>query len=93
MYNKNRGAKGPTHYSRTRPDRVARGERHGSKTSPEKVLKGEANGFSKLTLPEVLEIRKLYGEKALTQTALAEKFSVGQQTICRIVNRQSWTHV
>ena len=54
---------------------------------------GEDNGAVKLTEPQVLEIRKLYASGKWTQTRLAERYSVTQTTVSRIVLRQTWRHV
>lgn len=47
----------------------------------------------KLTEEQVIEIRKLYENKTITQTALAKQFNVSQVLIGLIVNRKSWSHI
>jgi len=62
----------------------------------DKVAKGrQARGsrISELVEKQVLEIRRRYNQGGCTQQELAEKYDVRQNTISRIVNRKSWTHV
>jgi hypothetical protein len=63
-------------------------------TDPSLRLKisGSLNVQSKLSDPQVLEIRARYagGER---QPKLAKEFGVGQDQISRIVNRKRWTHL
>ncbi|MGV8917819.1 MAG: NUMOD4 domain-containing protein [Pseudomonas sp.] len=53
---------------------------------------GERNGGAKLTADAVMKIRamRLTG---LSLTTLAREFGVAFQTISKIVNRQSWSHI
>jgi len=73
--------------------RVAKGDCHGSRTHPESVGRGERNPMSKLDANSVLAIRSLYAGGLTTQTALAEKFSVDQAQVWRIVHHRSWGHI
>lgn len=72
---KGRGARGVTHYSKTRPDRVPRGDRNGTRTMPESrprgddhharanpelMARGASHGMAKLTDAIVLEIRRIF---------------------------------
>jgi len=64
-------------------DMVAKGRR----------ARGEAVFQSKLTEPEVVEIRKKYKPGVVTQTFLADEYSVSQSTIREIITRQIWKHI
>lgn len=55
--------------------------------------RGEKNNQVKLTERKVTLIKKLYRAKKLNQHELAERFSVGQMNISRIVNGLRWGHV
>lgn len=77
MFAKGRGAKGPTHHSKLRPETVRRGERA---------------TFAKLTEQQVREIRTRYAAtRALT--ALAIEYGIAKRNILKVVNRQTWKHV
>ncbi len=54
---------------------------------------GERTGNSKLSNESVIHIRKLASDGALTHQAIADKFSVTQGTITKIVARQMWGHI
>jgi hypothetical protein len=54
---------------------------------------GSKHGRSKLTEPEVMQIRALYKTGGFTQTQLAKQFGVSTPVICLIVNRRKWTHI
>jgi hypothetical protein len=51
-------------------------------------LKGSRNGRSKLTLKDVIQIRKLAGKEFQKETAL--KFNVTQMTISNIQTNKTW---
>lgn len=51
---------------------------------------GERNGQSKLTIEQVVEIRRLRKETSLTLRSIAKKFGVGPMQIHRIANDQNW---
>ncbi len=85
-------ARGETHSSRTRPDRVARGERHGSHLHPERVAKGEAHGATKLTEDDVREIRRLRASGTRGR-ALAARYGVTESLISVIHHRKGWVHL
>jgi len=55
------------------------------------LVKGEANGRSKLTKPQVLEIRKLAPK--YSQRQLGRLFNVSHRAIGDIINRKCWKHV
>lgn len=86
----NDGTRSNDHYSNLRWDspkgNAADRRIHGTETN------GERNGQSKLTVDDVIEIRKL-SDSGATQPALSEKFGVAQGVISGIVNRKNWAHV
>lgn len=53
--------------------------------------KGQASARSKLTVRDVLYIRKHYGK--IRTRDLAKKFSVNRRTIFDVASRRSWAHV
>jgi hypothetical protein len=68
--------------------RIQSGDCHWSRRLPDRVTQGEKHGRSRLTETEVYEIRLLAGR--LGQRELSRQYGVGQATIWRIVNRESW---
>lgn len=54
---------------------------------------GSQNGQAKLTESEVLEIRDLYQSDQFNQVELGSRFGVAPNSVSRIVNRNSWTHI
>jgi DNA-binding MarR family transcriptional regulator len=57
------------------------------------ILYGECHGRSKLTAPQVLEIRQLYADGKFSTRQLAKRFGVAQTTIAKIVSRTGWKHI
>jgi len=53
-------------------------------------IRGEANGNSKLTWPDVREIRQRYVAGGETQRGLAIEYGVGKTTIARVLRNQTW---
>jgi len=53
---------------------------------------GEANGFHRLTIEAVREIRKEYAS-GQTQQVLADRYGVTRQQISLIVLRRRWKHI
>lgn len=53
-------------------------------------LPGERNGRAKLTVEQVLEIRKLY--KTTTDTRLAERFKVSSRMIALVGTKKAWKY-
>lgn len=90
---RNRMATGARHGSQTHPERIARGERHGSRLHHGYLPKGEEVWNAKFTKKQILHIRKLYRGGKFTQWQIADKFQVGQPTINKIVNLESWKHI
>ena len=56
------------------------------------VRRGEQNNKTRLTEQDVRAIRAEYAS-GVSQTALAQRYPVGQQAISRIVARHTWAHV
>jgi len=52
----------------------------------------EANA-SKLTEKNIIDIRFIYGNEKITQTALSKIYNVTQATISDIIKRKSWSHI
>lgn len=55
--------------------------------------KGTGNAAAKLTEPDVIKIRNLYGSGQWSQQAIANIFHVNQTAISAIVRGRKWTHV
>jgi hypothetical protein len=72
--------------------RTASGNRNGARTKPEAFPKGSARGHAKLTEDQVRALRRARAE-GTTQVALAEKYGVSSGLVCRILQRQIWTHI
>jgi transcriptional regulator with XRE-family HTH domain len=51
---------------------------------------GENHGMAKLTLIQVIEIRRLYATKKYSQRKLAKIFNIGFQNISDIINNKLW---
>lgn len=54
------------------------------------TIRGEAHYKARLTLEDVLEIRRAYKEDGVTQKELAVRFCVGQAHISSIVRGKAW---
>lgn len=54
---------------------------------------GEKNGQSKLTEPEVIELRRLRDQEHLTYDQLADRFKISDTLVYAIVKRKAWRHV
>ena len=52
--------------------------------------RGEKNGNAKLTIEQVLEIRRRSNE---SYTNLAKEFGVTQHQIAQIIHRKNWAHI
>jgi hypothetical protein len=107
MWAKGRGATGDRAGARTKPESLRRGENHPARQNPEimrpaheairahpeKLARGERNGVSKLTIDQVIEIRRLWIEGDITQTALAARYGVTQGLVGHIVRGVAWRHL
>ena len=65
-------------------------ERHSRRVLGKKCY-GERSPRRKLTIAQVLEIRKLDGIE--TQASIANRFNVGQAQIWRILRKKNWPHI
>ena len=54
---------------------------------------GESNGNAKLTVQDVLEIRRLAKETTLTYTEIGIQYHVQAPAIYKIVNKLTWKHI
>jgi HNH endonuclease len=90
---KGRTAKGERVGVYTHPESRASGDRNGLRVHPERAAMGERNARAKLTAPEVLEIRRLYGLSNATFKSLGERFGVSESQIYLIVHRKKWKHI
>ena len=106
---KGRMASGNRHGSHTHPERVRRGDKaafrlhpesaprgddHWTHLQPERVLRGTEVYNSKLTIDDVLEIRRLWLTiPRPTQRELAKRYGLHQVTISQIVLRKRWAHI
>jgi len=66
------------------------------------IVHGYKNGFfprgedrpgAKLTMADVLEIRRIYSSGEIGYRLLAKRFGVNRSTIRRIIKREMWDHV
>ena len=71
----------------TRSENVADTRRHGT------IAMGSSNGATTLTEYDVICIKTELKNNELTQSALAERYGVCQQTISNISRRRTWSHV
>ena len=92
MTAKGRGRTGGRNGSRTKPERLRRGDNHPFRTNPDIVVRGEAHGSSKLSDENVREIRKLRAD-GWTQQRIADKFSVYQTLISKVLSGVTRAHV
>ena len=90
---KGRQAAGDRHPSRTRPECLARGDRSGARTHPERKARGEQTNSAKLTVVEVLELRRVRQEVGMSYARLAARFGISQTQARRVAQRQSWAHI
>jgi DNA-binding MarR family transcriptional regulator len=54
---------------------------------------GEASHLARFISKQVLLIRKLYTKGNVTQSALAERFSMSTSDMKRILARRSWKYI
>lgn len=106
MVNKGRQSSGDAHYARTQPEKLSRGDNHYSRTNPERLARGdrsgarlypdkyrgENNGRARLTVEDVLKIRRLSAE-GWPQVKIAELYNTDKSNISHIVCRQNWKHI
>jgi hypothetical protein len=75
---KGRCAQGPTHGSRTRPERKPQGARHYK---------------TKLNAEQVREIRHLAAETTLRYQDIGERYGITRNVVGNIVRRENWKSV
>jgi hypothetical protein len=74
---------------RERHGRTARGKRNGAHTHPEKVRRGEEASAARLTVKDVVVIRRRLANGELG-ICLAREFGVAKTTISAIKNGHTW---
>lgn len=104
---KGRQARGSTHGSVTRPDRLPFGDRNGLRrhperkpwgtrngrfTHPETTARGSRNGCSKLTEDDVVAIRRMR-KQGMTLQSIGNVFGVSKPLVGRICKGLQWAHV
>lgn len=72
---------------------VARGSDHGLRKHPERAPRGEVNGKAKLTTAQVLDIRSIYSTDRISTASIGVRFGVSEETVRRIIIRESWKHI
>jgi hypothetical protein len=56
-------------------------------------IKGDKHGRAKLSTADVGVIRRMRRELGLTQSSIADMFSVSRATVSHILNRRNWAHI
>lgn len=83
------GNKENNHYTNlewvTRSEQISHAYRLGLKSNH-----GEKNPNAKLTMPDVIEIRRLYFEERNTCYAIAKMYGRGWQTINHVIKNTTW---
>lgn len=69
-----------------------RGAAPGVQVHPNHIKRGESNHSSVLTEMNIKQIRELASQKQ-TYNQIATKFGIHKDTVFKIVNRKTWTHV
>lgn len=77
--------------SRKHPEALRRGDNHPNRKFGV-VTKGDKNGFSKYTVEQIKEMRRLHTDGAPCHE-IARHFRAGLSTVQGIVSRRSWKHV
>lgn len=72
--------------------RTARGITHGSRTKPNRVARGERSGQAKLTEDNVRSIRAAIATGE-SHCALGRQYGVRHATIWNIAHRKTWAHL
>ena len=71
----------------------AANNQHAYDSGLKKAAKGSKNGLAKLTELDVELIREMVSIWKMQQKEIAKLFGVGKSAICKIVNRQNWSHI
>lgn len=90
--NKGRMATGDRNGSRLYPERLPRGDLSPVRQHPELIIRGERHHWSKITPQQVSEIRALY-QTGTTKRSIARAVGVSMTQTCRIISRQSHSHL
>lgn len=95
MMKKGRGhkARGDLNASRLYPEKRPRGDTHPFRLHPELHAQGERAANAKLKEGQVIEIRRSWEARELSQHALARKYGVTLTTVNSIVNGKTWRHL
>lgn len=80
--------RGPDHYLYGKSQAMPKMSFH-----PGRDLAGEKHPRSKLTVVDVIEIRRLKSESSITHAELARRFNVSHKLIVNIVHRRTWKHI
>jgi len=92
MVAKGRSCAGEKNWAKMNPEKMIRGDDHWTRTNPEKILRGENSVLSKLTAPDVIEMRRLR-KKGVRMRVLADMFGINIGTVSKIILRQRWAHL
>ena len=90
---RDRKAMGDRNASRLYPEKRPRGERHAYRLHPGLHARGERAANAKLKESQVIEIRRSWKAKELSQQALAGKYGVTSATINDVVLGKTWKHL
>jgi hypothetical protein len=71
---------------------LKRGSSFGVQQDNSRKARGERIGTSVLTRENVIEIRNLFAAKQ-TYIQIAKQFGIHKNTVYKIVNRKTWSHV
>ncbi|MDO9580401.1 MAG: HNH endonuclease signature motif containing protein [Bacteroidales bacterium] len=86
-------AMGDRNASRLYPEKRLRGERHPFRLHPDLHARGERAANAKLKEGQVIEIRRSWEARELSQHALARKYGVTLATVNSIVLGKTWRHL
>lgn len=86
-------ARGDRNASRLYPEKRPHAETHPFRLHPELHARGETSANAKLKEGQVIEIRRSWEARELSQHALARKYGVTLTTINRIIIGKAWRHL
>jgi len=75
----------------THADNIRDAVKKGRVILPVKKARGEQHPRARLTVSQVLLIRRLHG--TVSNLSLAARFKINPATVCNIVKRRIWKHV
>lgn len=73
--------------------KISKGQKLRYNVRPESFVKGENHGRAKLTIIEVIKIRKKYKTGTYSLTKLANKYNVTVKNIALIVTNRTWNNL